>query len=167
MTVLPDLDGLPNALKHLIRAHLTRRLILAAFHIPLLGSSAEAAKVSDRATDPAGVWLTQSGDAKVKVHHCGDALCGRVVWLKEPIDKATGKPQRDDKNVDPAQRTRPVIGIGLFINMQPAGPSKWAGRIYNADDGKTYESSVTLVAPGTLNVRGCMGTLCAGEDWTR
>ena len=59
------------------------------------------------------------------------------------------------------------MGISLFINMQPAGPNKWAGRIYNADDGKTYESSVTLVSSGTLNVRGCMGTLCAGEDWTR
>ncbi|WP_338831674.1 DUF2147 domain-containing protein [Bradyrhizobium sp. 27S5] len=57
--------------------------------------------------------------------------------------------------------------MSLFIKLQPAGPNKWAGRIYNADDGKTYESSVTMVSSGTLNVRGCMGTLCAGEDWTR
>lgn len=167
MTVLPNHNGLRNTLKQLIRAHLTRRLIVAAFHIPLLGGAAEAAKVNDKGNDPAGVWLTQSGDAKIKVHRCGAALCGRVIWLKEPIDKATGKPQRDDKNADPAQRARPVVGISLFINMQPAGPNKWAGRIYNADDGKTYESSVTLVSSGTLNVRGCMGTLCAGEDWTR
>jgi hypothetical protein len=53
--------------------------------------------------------------------------------------------------------------MSLFIKLQPAGPNKWAGRIYNADDGKTYESSVTMVSSGTLNVRGCMGTLCAGE----
>jgi uncharacterized protein (DUF2147 family) len=167
MTLPPDIDGLRSALKQLIHAHLTRRLIVAAFHIPLLGSAADAAKAADKANDPAGVWLTQSGDARIKVQRCGSALCGRVVWLKEPTDKATGKPQRDDKNADPAQRTRPVIGISLFINMQPAGPNKWAGRIYNADDGKTYESSVTLVSSATLNVRGCMGTLCAGEDWTR
>ena len=167
MTVIPDQDGPRKALKQLIHAHLTRRLIVAAFYIPLLGSSADAAKAKDKANDPAGTWLTQSGDARIKIHHCGSALCGRVVWLKEPTDKATGKPQRDDKNADPAQRTRPVMGISLFINMQPAGPNKWAGRIYNADDGKTYESSVTLVSSGTLNVRGCMGTLCAGEDWTR
>ena len=42
-----------------------------------------------------------------------------------------------------------------------------AGEWVDADDGKTYESSVTLVSSGTLNVRGCMGSLCAGEDWTR
>ena len=167
MTVIPDQDGPRKALKQLIHAHLTRRLIVAAFYIPLLGSSADAAKAKDKANDPAGTWLTQSGDARIKIHHCGSALCGRVVWLKEPTDKATGKPQLDDKNADPTQRTRPVIGMSLFINMQPAGPNKWAGRIYNADDGKTYESSVTLVSSGTLNVRGCMGTLCAGEDWTR
>ena len=167
MTLPPDNDGLAKALTQLIRAHLTRRLIVAAFYIPLLGSAADAAKANDKANDPAGVWLTQSGDARIKVHRCGSALCGRVVWLKEPTDKATGKPQRDDKNADPTLRTRPVMGISLFINMQPAGPNKWAGRIYNADDGKTYESSVTLVSSGTLNVRGCMGTLCAGEDWTR
>ncbi|QIG99812.1 MULTISPECIES: DUF2147 domain-containing protein [unclassified Bradyrhizobium] len=119
------------------------------------------------ANDPAGVWLTQSGDAPIKVHRCGSALCGRVVWLKEPTDKATDKPQLDDKNADPAQRTRPVMEMPLFINMQPARLNRWAGRIYNAGDGKTYESSETLVSSGTLNVRGCMGTLCAGEDWTR
>ena len=167
MIVIPDHDGPLWALKQLIHAHLARRLIVAAFHIPLLGGTADAAKAIDRANDPAGVWLTQSGDARIKVHRCGAALCGGVGWLKEPTDKATGKPQLDDKNADPAQRTRPVMGISLFINMQPAGPNKWAGRIYNADDGKTYESSVTLVSSGTLNVRGCMGSLCAGEDWTR
>ena len=158
-----DPNDLHNRLKHLIRAHLTRRLIVALFTVPMLGSNAQAGK----AADPAGVWLTQTGDARIKVTHCGNALCGRVVWLKEPIDKATGKAQLDDKNADPKLRTRPVVGIGLFVDMQAAGPNKWSGKIYNADDGKTYASTVTLVSSRSLNVRGCMGTLCAGEDWTR
>ncbi|MFB9262441.1 DUF2147 domain-containing protein [Bradyrhizobium erythrophlei] len=138
-------------------------MIVALAYIPILSSNVQAAK----ANDPAGVWLTQSGDAKIKVSRCGSALCGRVVWLKDPIDKATGKRQLDDKNANPALRNRPVIGISLFINMQADGPNKWSGQIYNADDGKTYTSSVTLLSSGSLNVRGCMGTLCAGEDWTR
>ena len=96
MIVIPDHDGPLWALKQLIHAHLARRLIVAAFHIPLLGGTADAAKAIDRANDPAGVWLTQSGDARIKVHRCGAALCGRVVWLKEPTDKATGKPQLQD-----------------------------------------------------------------------
>jgi uncharacterized protein (DUF2147 family) len=145
-----------------MRSFLVRHVLAALLSISPLGH-AEAATASG----PAGVWLTQSGDAKIKVSRCGDALCGRIVWLKEPIDKKTGKAQLDDHNADPALRGRKIVGISLFLEMQAAGANKWSGRIYNADDGKTYASTVTLLPSGNLNVRGCMGTLCAGEDWTR
>jgi uncharacterized protein (DUF2147 family) len=145
-----------------MRSFLVRHVLAALLSISPLGH-AEAATASG----PAGVWLTQSGDAKIKVSRCGSALCGRIVWLKEPIDKKTGKAQLDDHNADPAMRGRKIVGISLFLEMQAAGANKWSGRIYNADDGKTYASTVTLLPSGNLNVRGCMGTLCAGEDWTR
>jgi uncharacterized protein (DUF2147 family) len=145
-----------------MRSNLVRHVLAALLSISPLGDAKAAT-----AGDPAGVWLTQSGDAKVRVSRCGPALCGRVVWLKEPIDKKTGKPQLDDHNSDPALRGRKIIGISLFIDMQAAGANKWSGRIYNADDGKTYVSTVTLLPSGHLSVQGCMGTLCAGEDWTR
>lgn len=145
-----------------MRSTLVRHVLAALLSVSPLGP-AEAATVSD----PGGVWLTQSGDAKIKVSRCGNALCGRVVWLKEPLDKKTGKPQLDDHNSDPALRGRKIVGIPLFIDMHAAGANKWTGRIYNADDGKTYASTVTLLPSGNLNVQGCLGTLCAGEDWTR
>ena len=116
---------------------------------------------------PTGVWLTQAGDAKVQVSRCGGALCGKVVWLRDPIDPATGKPQADNKNQNPALRTRPIIGIQLFINMQPSAPNTWSGRIYNADDGQSYTSTVTQIDAGRLEVRGCVGALCGSETWSR
>ena len=116
---------------------------------------------------PDGIWLTQAGDAKVRVSRCGGGLCGTVVWLREPIDPATGKPQVDDKNPNPALARRPIIGLSLFSGMRPAGSNRWSGRIYNADDGKTYASKISVSAPGTLRVEGCVGTLCGGEDWSR
>ncbi len=116
---------------------------------------------------PTGVWLTQAGDAKVQVSRCGSGLCGRVVWLREPIDPATHKPQVDDKNENPALRSRPIIGIQLFIGMRASGPSTWSGRIYNADDGKTYASTVTQSDSARLSVRGCAGPFCGSEAWTR
>src|SRR6202035_2567963 len=61
-----------------------------------------------------GVWLTQAGDAKVRVSKCGGGICGVVVWLREPINPATGKPQVDDKNKNPAFAKRPMIGLPLF-----------------------------------------------------
>jgi uncharacterized protein (DUF2147 family) len=116
---------------------------------------------------PDGIWLTQAGDAKVRVGRCGAGICGVVVWLKEPIDPLTGKPQVDDKNPNPALARRPIIGLSLFSGMRPSGPNRWSGKIYNADDGKTYVSNISVSGPGTLKVEGCVGTLCGGEDWSR
>ncbi len=134
--------------------------ILVAFWAAASGESLAAG-------GPDGIWLTQAGDAKVRVSRCGGGICGVVVWLKDPIDPATGKPQVDDKNPNSALQRRPIIGLALFSGMRAAGPNKWSGRIYNADDGKTYASTVSVAGPGTLRVEGCVGTLCGGEDWTR
>ena len=116
--------------------------------------------------DPSGVWLTQAGDARVRVSRCGGGICGVVVWLREPLNSA-GKPQVDDKNPNPALAKRPMIGLALFRGMQAAGPGKWSGKIYNADDGSTYASSVTVTGPSSLKVEGCVGAFCGGENWTR
>ena len=117
--------------------------------------------------EPTGIWLTQAGDAKVRVSRCGGGICGVVGWLRDPIDSATGKPQIDDKNRNPVSAKRPMIGLPLFSGMQPAGPNKWSGQIYNADDGNTYASNISVAGPDALRVEGCMGALCGGENWTR
>lgn len=122
-----------------------------------------------RAADsgPIGVWLTQAGDARVQISRCSGKLCGKVIWLKDPIDPATAKPQVDDKNRDPALRSRPIMGLQLFIDMHEQSANVWSGRIYNADDGQSYESTISVAGPSRLDVRGCVGPLCGGEVWTR
>ena len=117
--------------------------------------------------EPGGIWLTQAGDAKVRVSKCGAGICGVVVWLKDPIDPATGKPHVDDKNPNPALKRRPMIGLPLFSGMHATGPNRWSGKIYNADDGSTYASNVSVSDPNTLKVEGCVGAFCGGENWTR
>ena len=117
--------------------------------------------------DVGGIWLTQAGDARVRVSKCGGGICGVIVWLKDPINPATGKPQVDDKNPNPSLARRPMIGLPLFSGMRPSGPNRWSGQIYNADDGSTYASNVSLVGADILKVEGCMGALCGGENWTR
>jgi uncharacterized protein (DUF2147 family) len=134
--------------------------ILAA----LLGAPAAEAQTGDEVS---GIWLTQAGDAKVRVSRCGGGICGVIIWLKDPINPATGKPQVDDKNPNPSLARRPMIGLPLFSGMQPSGPNRWSGQIYNADDGSTYASHVSVTGPDTLKVEGCVGVLCGGETWTR
>ena len=76
-------------------------------------------------------------------------------------------PQVDDKNPNPALAKRPMIGLPLFSGMRPSGPNKWSGQIYNADDGNSYASNISVAGPDTLRVEGCVGALCGGETWTR
>lgn len=137
---------------------------IAAALLGLLASTAVAC--ADPAAEASGVWLTQAGDAKVQVAPCGNTLCGTIVWLKQPLDPNTGRPQADDKNPDPAKARRPLIGLNLFVDMKPAG-GKWSGRIYNADDGKTYDSSVSLLGARALKVEGCVLVFCGSETWKR
>ena len=146
----------------------TSSIIATAFIIAVAAALLAAPSArAQGAAEPTGVWLTQSGDARVKVSKCGGGICGAIVGLKEPIDPATGKPQVDDKNPNPALKKRPMIGLPLFSGMQPSGPNKWSGQIYNADDGGTYASSISVNGSDALRVEGCVGALCGGETWTR
>ena len=137
--------------------------IAALLAVLLAAPSAQA----QGASEPVGIWRTQAGDARVKISKCSGGICGVIVSLREPIDPATGKPQVDNKNPNPALNTRPIVGLPLFSGMPPVGPGKWSGQIYNADDGGTYASSITLAGADALRVEGCVGVLCGGETWTR
>src|SRR6188768_2917488 len=108
-----------------------RSFLIAAVAAAILAAPPARAQGAGEAT---GVWLTQAGDARVRISKCGGGICGVIVGLKQPIDPATGKPQVDDKNPNPALRKRPIIGLPLFSSMRPTGPGKWSGQIYNADD---------------------------------
>ncbi|MBR0723512.1 DUF2147 domain-containing protein [Bradyrhizobium manausense] len=140
-----------------------RFAMLSVLLVALLGATVAHAQ----SADASGTWLTQAGDARVKISKCGGGICGVIVWLREPHDTATGQPATDSKNPNPALAKRPMIGLPLFSGMQPSGPNKWSGQIYNADDGSTYASSVSLTGAETLRVEGCVGALCGGETWSR
>ena len=142
-------------------------MVRFGFIFAIIATLLAASPASAQSAEPIGVWLTEKGDARVKVSKCGSGICGVIVGLKEPIDRATGQPQVDDKNPNPTLRTRPVIGISLFLSMHPSAPGKWTGQIYNADDGGTYLSHVTFAGGDALHVEGCVGMICGGETWTR
>ncbi|WP_438275500.1 DUF2147 domain-containing protein [Nitrobacter sp.] len=141
-------------------------LVRSGFAIAILAAILSIAH-AQTAPDPTGIWLTQAGDAKVRISKCRGGICGVVVWLRSPIDPATGRPAVDDKNRNPSLAKRPMIGLPLFQGMSPSGPNKWSGTIYNADDGNSYASSISVANAGSLRVEGCVGALCGGEMWTR
>jgi uncharacterized protein (DUF2147 family) len=112
------------------------------------------------AADPSGEWLVADKVARIKIENCKGAYWGVISWEKEP--------GFDKDNPDASKRTRPTLGIPILLGMKPSDPNKWEGKIYNAENGKTYTASISLTSPDVLDVKGCvMGFLCGGEKWTR
>ena len=139
-----------------MRPFRTLALIAAA----LLGTSLA------HAAEPAGTWLTEKGDARIRVAPCGKAMCGTIVWIKDAIDPKTGKAPVDESNPNPALRSRKIVGIRIFAMTKDAN-GIWGGGIYNSDDGKTYAGKLLPMGEDQLQVNGCAGALCGGEMWRR
>jgi len=119
-----------------------------------------------RAEEMIGTWLTEQGDAQIRLARCGKSLCATIVWLKDPIDAKTGQAPVDANNPDPTKRNRKLLGIRIFAMDQDANGT-WTGGIYNADDGMTYSGRLSPRGDSQLEVQGCADKLCGSEVWTR
>jgi uncharacterized protein (DUF2147 family) len=144
-----------------------RTIVRAAFAASLaaVASPGNAAPPAD----PSGTWLTEDGRARIRVERCGpklEQICGYIVWMKEPVD-ANGQPLKDQQNPDIAKRSRPVLGHQLIMGLAQSQDGPFAGQIYNAENGKSYEISLWRETRD-LKVKGCMlSVFCATQTWTQ
>jgi uncharacterized protein (DUF2147 family) len=116
--------------------------------------------------EPLGLWRDRDGTT-IRIARCGQALCGTIVSLEPRNDPETGAPWTDKHNPDQTKRGEPLVGLQVFIDMQPAGPGKWSGQLYNTDDGRSLRGNLVERGPEILRVEGCVGTRCGGENLTR
>ena len=102
------------------------------------------------------------GVANVRIAECNGNMWGVIAWEKEPNGL-------DNHNPDVSKRSRPTLGIPILINMKKkSGVDQWEGEVYNAQDGKSYSSTIKPVGSDKLEIQGCvLGFLCGGETWTR
>ena len=127
-----------------------------------LGALTVVTTASALAADPTGDWRVADGVAHIRVAECNGNMWGAVIWEKEPGGL-------DEHNPDVSKRSRPTLGIPILINMKKkAGVDQWEGEVYNANDGKTYSSTIKPLGADRLQIQGCvLGFLCGGETWTR
>jgi uncharacterized protein (DUF2147 family) len=133
-----------------------------SFFSAILLAAAAGPVLAAPAPDPAGEWLVADGTARIRIAPCNGALWGVIAWTKEPGGV-------DENNPDPAKRDRPIVGLPILLNMKKAAANRWEGNVYNAENGKTYSSSISLASANVLKIQGCVfgGLFCGGEDWTR
>lgn len=116
-----------------------------------------------------GIWYDDSGDGAIKIEPCGDKLCGKIYWLKEPLN-GKGLPLVDAHNPDSTQRTRTICGLPIFgglVRQLEGGYD--AGWVYDPKEGKSYSFAVASDGPDKLQVTGYMGMKLLGRTmvWTR
>lgn len=119
-------------------------------------------------SDILGQWYTTDKGAIVEIYQCGDKLCGKIIWLKEP-NKEDGTPKTDVNNPDPKKHNDPIIGLNMLKGFVADGENEWEdGEIYDPKNGKTYSCNMELDGE-VLEVRGFIGISLFGrtEKWTR
>lgn len=117
----------------------------------------------------AGLWLDDTGGGIIEIASCGERLCGHIVWLKAPTDKA-GRPITDGYNPDARKRNRPVCGLQVIGDLKRIGATAWdAGWIYDPKEGKSYDVEIKPRGPDKLVVTGYLGVKFLSESfvWTR
>jgi uncharacterized protein (DUF2147 family) len=126
--------------------------------------------------DILGLWNTEKREAMIKIYNCSSKYCGKIVWLNEPNYSADSKegtpgaPILDHNNPNPELRMNPLIGSQILFDIVYAGENVWEkGKIYDSDNGKIYNSKMTLISPDQLNMRGFIGISFIGGStiWTR
>lgn len=134
----------------------------------LASGAAMASSASDPAAEVTGLWLTQKKGIVIDIYECGEALCGRTVWLKK-MNFKDGTPRIDKNNPDPALRERHVCGIEVINQLQQEAVGKWDnGKVYDPKTGDTFDFELKQKGE-KLKVRGYMGVKFLGksETWTR
>jgi uncharacterized protein (DUF2147 family) len=137
----------------------SRSLLLAAL---VLASPAFAFAAPGGAPE-SGRWITQSGNLEVEISPCGEALCGTVV--KVIAGRSMSKP---DALTAPAD-TRSPLGLKILTDFVAAPDGEWKGRIYNRENGETYDCLMSVTAKGQLKIHAYKGLPAFGRTqyWDR
>lgn len=146
--------------------HGPRRPLAAALAYLVLAAPGALWVAANPATaqDPAlvfGVWQHPENGSRIRLAPCGAGLCGTVVHV------ADGQ-KTDDKNPNPALRTRPILGMPIIVEAKKTGAATWAGNLYNRIDGGTYAGRLQVKNRGELDMTGCTAiVICRTVTWRR
>ena len=110
-----------------------------------------------------GVWLTEQADSKIEISRAGAGYAGKVVWLKE--GERNGRPPVDEKNAEPALRSRPILGLEVVAVAYDSG-SNWHGTLYSPRKGRSFPAELSL-SGARLAVKAKDGIFSKTVSWTR
>jgi uncharacterized protein (DUF2147 family) len=134
----------------------------------------------DTPADPIeGIWQTLL-KSEVTISACPEGFCGVLSKIIVPEGMLSGAeaeaaaamaPEQffDQRNKDPALRSRPMLGLQILTLTRSDKPNVYDGEIYNPEDGNTYSGYVEMRGADVARLNGCVlfNVICRGEDWVR
>jgi len=125
----------------------------AAVAVLLAGGAVAQAQPGAAAAEVAGVWIDHTGQGAVEIAPCGNRVCGRVVWLKNPEHKSVSGKR--------------ICGTQVLGDLRKEGRNLWdSGWIYNPEDEERFSAALELANADTLRVTGYLGFKLLGETFT-
>jgi uncharacterized protein (DUF2147 family) len=115
---------------------------ILAFIFGLLAFSAANAGEQEAAI---GTWRNLRNTMHIEIRHCGNSLCGTVVWAS---DQAIADARRGG--------TGDLIGTQVFRDFRQDSAGNWYGKVFVPDLNKTLSGTIVLVDRNTLKGSGCL-----------
>ena len=97
-----------------------RKLASVAATLLLAASMGSGVAPAQTADDAFGVWLNPENQSNVEFYRCGEGLCAKIT-------KVSDAQKTDDKNPDPAKRSRPIVGLVIMEGAKRSGANTWSG----------------------------------------
>jgi len=153
----------------LSRLSLTLWITIAATGLAPATGPAAAQDEQQIEQAPTGVWMPEDRESKIEIYSCGEAMCGRVAWMLNEHDE-DGNVLTDVYNPNPALRATPVLGLVIMTDIKPTEEENvWQGRVYNPQDGRTYDFWLTKKSESQITIQGCglYNLVCQTRVWDR
>jgi uncharacterized protein (DUF2147 family) len=130
-----------------------RNFLVSATAIASLMLAGAGGYAQDTSKSVNGVWIDHTGQGAVEITPCGEKVCGRVIWLKNPAHRSrTGKL---------------ICGTQVLGELRQMAADAWeTGWIYNPEDEEKFSAALKLASPDKLIVTGYLGIKLLGETFT-
>lgn len=138
---------------------------MIALLMALAFAAAPAPQSAPQSDVVVGRWKTPVKNGIVEISRCGTSICGKVITS----DGLRANPNLTDaNNGNNALRGRKIAGLQILSGFNWQNGGWYGGKIYNAEDGKTYSAEITMTGANQLNLRGCVfKPFCRTQTWTR
>lgn len=148
-----------------------KRFIITFVCAALLGFTAQAQGINDKADNIIGEYLTDRGGSKSKVRitkNSDGSFDAQVFWVENPYDK-NGNKRKDVKNPDKTLRNVDIDQVVIVKGLKyDAEKKRWSGaKIYDPTKGMRVNATAEFETSDKLKLRGTIMGIGVTLYWTR